>query len=91
MALIFLNCESTCDLTVFPTSIYGKKTETRPFDSDHDILRSVSRNLSSKSKCANLAPAGTNTYDTVGNERVNKHFGRRNSDIFKFHYRRTNT
>ena len=42
MALIFLNCESTCDLADVPASIYDRKTAARPFDTIHDILRCLS-------------------------------------------------
>ena len=42
MAQTFLNCESTSDLTDVPASRYDRKTAARPFDSIHDILRSIS-------------------------------------------------
>ena len=42
MALIFLSCESTCDLGDVSASIYDRKTAARPFDTIHHILRSLS-------------------------------------------------
>ena len=68
VTLIFSNCESTGVLTKGPASIYDRKTADRPFDTIHDILRSPSH----VPKCANLKPAGTNTYmiQSVGNRRV---------------------
>ena len=42
MALIFLNCESTCDLLDVPASIYDRKMDARPFDTINDILRGLS-------------------------------------------------
>ena len=42
MAQTFLNCESTGDFTNIPALIYHGKTEARPFDTIHDILRSLS-------------------------------------------------
>ena len=35
--MIFFNCESTCDLTEVPTSIYDRKMDARPFDTTNDI------------------------------------------------------
>ena len=40
--LIFLNCESTCDLTDVAASIYDRKMDARPFDTTNDILRCLS-------------------------------------------------
>ena len=40
--LIFLNCESTYDLTNVLASIYDRKMDARPFDTIHDILRRLS-------------------------------------------------
>ena len=40
--LIFLNCESTCDLTDVLASIYDRKRDGRPFYIIHDILRCLS-------------------------------------------------
>ena len=42
MAQFFLNFESTCDLTDVQASMYERKTAARPFDTIHDILRSLS-------------------------------------------------
>ena len=42
MALFFLNCESKCDLKKLSASINNKKIAARPFDTIHDILRSLS-------------------------------------------------
>ena len=41
-AFDFLNCESTCDLTDVPASIYDRKMDARPFDTIRDILRCLS-------------------------------------------------
>ena len=41
-ALIFLNCESSCDLTNVRASIYERKIDARPFDTTHDVLRCLS-------------------------------------------------
>ena len=44
-ALCFFNCESTCDLTDVPASIYDRKINARPFDIGRfqkDILRCLS-------------------------------------------------
>ena len=42
MALIFLNNQSTSDLTDVPASIYDRKAKDPPFDNNQDILRSLS-------------------------------------------------
>ena len=42
MLMIFPNYESTFGLTDVPASIYDRKTAARPFDTIHDILRSLS-------------------------------------------------
>ena len=62
--LIFLNCESTCDLTDVPASIYDRKMDFRPFDTTHNILRCLSF-VSSLFKDRN-APIWR-----IGNRRVN--------------------
>ena len=36
---LFLNCESTCDLTDVAASMYDRKTVTQPFDTFNDVLR----------------------------------------------------
>ena len=67
--LIFLNCESTCDLTDVQASIYDRKMDARPFDTIHDIKVSQSCVISSQwPKCTNSAQVGTNGYETVGND-----------------------
>ena len=40
--LIFLNCESTCDFTDGPASIFDQNMNARPFDTLHDMLRFLS-------------------------------------------------
>ena len=40
--LMFLNCESTCDLTDVPAPINDRKMDARHFDTIQDILRSLS-------------------------------------------------
>ena len=40
--LMFLNCESTCDLTDVQASLYDRKIDVRSFDTTHDILRWLS-------------------------------------------------
>ena len=42
MTQTFLNCETLYDSTDAPTLIYDRKTAARPFDTIHDILRSLS-------------------------------------------------
>ena len=42
MAQFFLNCESTCDSAAILASTYQRKTATRPFDTVHYILPSLS-------------------------------------------------
>ena len=45
LAFDFLNCESTCDLTTVPASVYVRKTTARRFDTFNEIFRLlVSRN-----------------------------------------------
>ena len=39
---LFLNCERTCGLKDVSASIYDRKTDARPFDTIHDILRFLS-------------------------------------------------
>ena len=41
--MIFLNCARACILTDVPASNYATKTDGRPFDTIHDILRCLSR------------------------------------------------
>ena len=40
--MIFLNCESTCDLAAVLASIFARKIDARRFDTNHDIIRSIS-------------------------------------------------
>ena len=39
MAQTYFNCESMCDSTKVPASMYDKKTAAGPFDTIHDVLR----------------------------------------------------
>ena len=41
-AFDFSNCESTCDLSDVPSSIYDRKIAARSFGNTHDILRCLS-------------------------------------------------
>ena len=64
--LIFLNCERTCDST--HVSNYDRKTDARPIDTIHDILRCLS--LVQSVLKGRKAQAVTNAYETVRNRRV---------------------
>ena len=44
--LIVLNCSRTCDLTDVPASNNDRKTDARPLNTFHDILRFISRDFS---------------------------------------------
>ena len=69
-AFDFMNC-GTCDLTDVPASIYDRKMDARLFDYPRYSTMSQSCAISSqRPKCANLAQAGANAYETVGNRPV---------------------
>ena len=42
LAQTFLNCESTCDSTDVSASKYDRKPAAQPFNTIHDIIRSLS-------------------------------------------------
>ena len=66
--IIFSNYGSTCDLTDFQLQFMIEK---RRLDYARHSTISQSRAISSqRPKCVNLAPAGTNAYETLGNRRV---------------------
>ena len=70
---IFLICESTCHLTNVPASINDSKTVARRFDTPRHFTISKFRVISPQTpKCGDLARAGINAFDTVGNQGVRK-------------------
>ena len=69
----FFDFEKTFDLTNFSASTYHKNRGRTFLRCPRHSRVSQSPAISSKRpKCANLAPAGTNAYKTVGNRRFNR-------------------
>ena len=64
--LIFLNCESTCDLLDVPASVYDRKMDARPFDTIHGILRCLSLgNRFSKGEMRQFGASGTDGLNMI--------------------------